>query len=365
MVSCATARTLHRTTTRRSPRRSYCLLALGALMASGAAQAELYCVATSTQLLDALVSARGGGASEIRIRTGSYNVVGGSFAALNVVDATDLAISGGWNAACTAVTATSPDQTLLNAQSTGRLLEVNFPQNSANQVSFSYLRFQGGVSATPEAGCVTVLGAASANARVLFDINSFRLCSNDSAGSALRVRVANTQVFVRGNLFVDNASNDGALQLASFGNSTFYATNNTLTNNLSADGAGGINFVGSAASDTFAISNNVVWANGPAANRLDISLVGSFTGTFSNNLIGASSTIAAGLVNSGTLTINPGFVSSGDFRPGEGSPLRNSGTNSAPGGNNFIDFDFAPRQQGPRVDRGAFEFREIFANGFE
>lgn len=101
------------------------------------------------------------------------------------------------------------------------------------------------------------------------------------------------------------------------------------------------------------------------ANRQDVSFVGSFTGTFSNNLVGASSTIAAGLVNTGTLSIDPLFVSAGDFRPREGSPLRNSGTNSAPGGNNFIDFDFAPRQQGSRVDRGAFEFREIFANGFE
>lgn len=237
MPSTATTRTLDRATTAcLRPRRSIAVLVLGALLASGAAQAELYCVATSTQLLDALVSARGGGASEIRIRTGSYNVVGGSFTLLNVVDATDLAISGGWNAACTAVTATSPDQTLLNAQSTGRSLEVNFPQNSSNQVSFSYLHFQGGVAATLDAGCVTVLGAGSTAARVLFDLNSFRLCSNDSAGSALRVRVANTQVFVRGNLFVDNTSSDGALLLGSLGNSIFYATNNTLTNNLTADG---------------------------------------------------------------------------------------------------------------------------------
>lgn len=351
----------------RSQRRplSLGLLAIGAWLLSGAAQAEVYCASTSTQLLDALLSARNGGASEIRIVAGSYNLVGGSFAALNVVDATDLDVSGGWNAACTTRTATSPDQTLLNAQSTGRLLEVNFPQGSSNQVSFSYLRFQGGVSATADAGCVNVIGAASTAARVTFDLNSFRLCSSDSAGSALRVRVTNTQVYVRGNLFVDNSSSDGALQLASTGNADFYATNNTLTNNIAPDGAGGINFVGSAATDTFAITNNVVWANGPTASRLDVAFVGTFTGTFSNNLVGASSIIAAGLVSTATLTVDPLFVSSGDARPREGSPLRNSGTNAVPGGNNFIDFDFAPRQQGARVDRGAFEFREVFANGFE
>lgn len=364
MHSPITSRAAHPARSQRQSR-TLRLLILGGLLLSGAAQAELYCVGTPTQLLDALVSARNGGASEIRVRTGSYNFVGGAFAALNVVDASDLAMSGGWNAACTAVTATSPDQTLLNAQSTGRLLEVNFPQGSGNTVSFNYLRFQGGVSTTPDAGCVNVIGAASTSASVLFDLNSFRLCSSDSAGSALRVRVTNTQVYVRGNLFLDNSSSDGALQVASTGNSAFYVTNNTLTNNAAPDGAGGINFVGTAASDTFAITNNVVWANGPAASRLDIAFVGTFAGTFSNNLVGASSIIAAGLANTNTLTVDPLFVSAGDFRPREGSPLRNSGTNAVPGGNNFIDFDFAPRQQGARVDRGAFEFREVFANGFE
>lgn len=347
------------------PQRSAALLALCAMLAAGGAHAEMYCVGTSSELATAMVNARGGGASEIRIRTGSYNVVGGAFAALNVVDATDLAMSGGWNAACTQVTATSPDQTLLNAQSTGRLLEVNFPQGSSNQVSFNYLRFQGGTSATSDAGCVNVVGTSSSSARVLFDINSFRLCTSSSGGSALKVRVTNTEVYVRGNLFVDNSSSDGALQLASTGNSAFYVTNNTVTGNAAPDGAGGINFIGSAASDTFAISNNVVWANGPVANRLDLSFVGTFTGTFANNLVGASSIIAPGLTNTATLTSDPMFAGVVDYRPSAGSPLRNGGTNAATGGNNFIDFEFAPRQQGVRIDRGAYEFREVFANGFE
>lgn len=342
----------------------FALLAPCALLLSGAAQAELYCVGTSTELVNALVNSRGGGASEIRIRTGSYNVVGGPFAALNVVDASDLSMSGGWNAGCTSVTATSPDQTLLNANATGRLLEVNFPQGASNRVSFAYLRFQGGQSATPDAGCVNVVSAASNSASVYFDLNSFRLCNSGSGGSALKTNVVNTLIYLRGNLFVDNSSSDGALQLKSTGNSAFFVTNNTIANNAAPDGSGGINFIGTA-NDIFDVSNNVVWANGPSASRLDLSFVGTVNGTFANNLVGASSVIPATLVNTGTLTSDPRFVNVIDPRPTATSPMRNSGINSPPGGTTGIDFDFAPRQAGPRVDRGAFEFREVFANGFE
>lgn len=47
------------------------------------------------------------------------------------------------------------------------------------------------------------------------------------------------------------------------------------------------------------------------------------------------------------------------------SPLRNNGLVNPPGGAPTQDFAGIPRSAGGRIDRGAYEFDELFINGFE
>ena len=72
----------------------------------------------------------------------------------------------------------------------------------------------------------------------------------------------------------------------------------------------------------------------------------------------------SGVVNNNTLSVNPGFIASVDLRPRAHSPLRDSGANPV-GGALALDFESNFRIFGPAIDRGAYEFVNVFENGFE
>lgn len=344
------------------------LLAAIGFAVANQAHAELYCVSTSTQLLNAIASANGGGASEIRVRSGVYSFTpSGSAAAINITDASDLEISGGWNTGCTQVTATSPDATVLSAQGLGRLLDIRMSGQHTNEIGLTYLSFRQAVSGPVDGGCVNIVSLFGASGAVRLDLNSFRLCTGSTAGTALRAQVDSIQMRLRGNLFVDNASTGAGVAFTFAGpGSTVYISNNTLSRNVSgqASGVGGLRVDGSSSGFVW-MTNNVLWGNqgGAGVNATDLSILNA-TGVATTNLVGSQLNASMSFSSINRIQADPLFTSN-DFRPQERSPLRNAGLNSVNGGILGVDLARDIRVQGGRIDIGAYEFGEVFANGFE
>jgi hypothetical protein len=324
------------------------------------AHAELYCVTTNTQLMNAIASAQGGGASQIRMRTGTYLLATNQATpALSIVDTSDLSISGGWNTGCTAQTASSPDQTILNALSSGRLLDIEYPTGSSHEISFSMLSFRGGMSSSPlSAGCVYAESLAGSNARLIFELVSFRGCTNSGGSAALRVDLDGVLFALRSSVASGNSYSGNNIFLRGLGGSTFTVTNNTITSSSNVTGAG--IYLAGLATDFFRLSNNIVHANGP----FDLFVESNVFALLNNNHIGVTSVIPVGVTVNAMSTGDPGFVT-GSLHLKADSPARNSGWNAAPGGLPTTDFSLNPRILGGQVDRGAYEFDGFFANGFE
>ena len=116
--------------------------------------------------------------------------------------------------------------------------------------------------------------------------------------------------------------------------------------------------------DLIWFTNNVLWNNGTGTGY-DL-LVGNGTPmVLSNNLVGEMAPLPAGVVNNNLLLgVDPRFTNVVNFYPRADSPLRNSGVNPV-GGIGVLDFAGENRVTGPQIDRGAYEFQELFANGFE
>ncbi len=338
-------------------------LALAMLLLATHAQAEVYCVITNTQLINAIAAAQGGGASQIRVRTGTYVIATTpSTPALEIADTSDLSISGGWNTGCTAQTASSPDQTILNALSSGRLLDIEFPNGSSNEISFSMLSFRGGITNSPlSAGCVFAESLAGAGARLIFDLVSFRGCANGPSGTTagLRANLNGVLFVLRSSVFSGNLLNGGnAMGLQGLGGTTHTLTNNTFASNT-LPGFAGI-YISGFPTDFFRLSNNIIHGNG----TVDLYLENDVFALLNNNHIGVTSILGAGVTENAATTGDPGFVP-GSLHLKANSPARNSGLNAAPGGLPTTDFSLNPRILGGQVDRGAYEFDGFFANGFE
>ena len=59
------------------------------------------------------------------------------------------------------------------------------------------------------------------------------------------------------------------------------------------------------------------------------------------------------------------FESGNGYRPKPGSALVNAGDPSAAGGIPSVDLDGNARSLGGPIDRGAYEWKPLFASGFE
>lgn len=337
------------------------------------ASAELYCVANASQLVNAVNAASASAsASEIRVRTGSYTVTpaAGQYALTLTGDA-DLTFSGGWtDSNCTLRGTLNPEQTVIGAGGVGRLMKVQFLQGRENTISISGISFRSGLTDNFDPACLLVHSPlTTANrAELYLDRNAFRLCQSQPASgspsvSALTIDSSNLNVYVRNNVVADTFGGDYAAVMIARVNSTFYVNNNTFANNPNSRGLN-IRCSENRTDLFFWVANNVFW-NSSAGTLGDFSTNYLCAGVLSRNLIGQTDgALGPGITETGTISVDPGFMSIVDFRPKANSPLRNSGGAAAAG---YLDRDFFGeiRVQGGTIDRGAHEFGELFVNGFE
>jgi hypothetical protein len=336
-----------------------------ALLLCEGARANTFCVGTAAQLLSALNSSFGGAATDIRVRTGSYNfVASGSSAAIVVQETADLTVSGGWNSNCTAVTASNPDQTILNADFSGRLMDVTVL--NASTFTVTGLSFRGGTTTGNRAGCLTVETEVGSSAQIYVDRNSFRLCQTGTSGltSGLLVLGRSATVWVRGNVAMDNSGSDGSIRLSGLGNAVYNTSNNTVINNFtSVGGTPGVVLSGQS-SDFHRFSNNLLRNNRFATERRDL-VIFAPAGIVNHNAYEVLLDMSQTMVINQTISADPLFVSATNPRLRPDSPLRDTG-GVVSGGTLAVDFDGAARVQGTVIDRGAFEISEfIFRDGFQ
>lgn len=324
-----------------------------------------YCVSTATELDAAFgAAAQSTEASEIRVKEGFYALapIGGSVFALQTASSSNLTISGGWAGANCSSQVLDPEATVLSGGGSKGVMRFFLVSQAQTEIEISNLSFW------QSPACLEIESDAGSDGVVRIDRNAFRLCQiNPGNGSALRVTARSVDVYVRNNLFVDNASTTGVVRLGGLGGSIFHVSNNTVVNNPQfAPGGGGPGGMQLSAqsSDLYYFSNNVLWNNG-TGNGYDLLVNANTPIVLNSNTIGERAPLPVGAIDIDTqLGIDPDFTSSVDFHPRRDSPLRNRGINPT-GGALAIDFLGAPRVQGGKIDRGAFEVAEVFGNGFE
>ena len=349
---------------------------LAAAMLPGVASAELYCVSTSTQLVNAVAAANASaGASEIRVVAGRYSITppGGGYA-LTIDGEGDLLLTGGWSGAtCQTRGSLNPELTLLGTGGVGKLMEVVFPFERAATIEISGVGFRSALSNDTEPACLRILSERTFDTRntLILDRNSFRLCNNTANAvgpSTLKVDARNLNAYIRNNVVADNGGSDDVVRLLARSSTTMFVSNNTIAFNPRAVGGlprTALSIAGTDVSSFFWIVNNVGSNNGNSGSGLSdfAESTGVTAGIVSHNLF-RTIAVSPSLTFINNLQSDPLLTSSVDLRVTAASPLRNSGV--TPNGS-ALDRDSLGMQrvQGGRIDRGAFEFEELFNNGFE
>jgi hypothetical protein len=337
---------------------------------------RIVCVASTPDLSDALAtlanSASNTDSDELRIRTGTYLAPAGGWVGA-VTTHHDLVIRGGYtDEGCTQQT-NDASATILDGHDSVGVMAIDTPLIPNSNIEISGLTFQNGNATAPFGNVAGGLRVGDSGpisgGNILIERNIFRSNVGDSPiGSSMAgglVAATDGQsLIVRNNLFVNNSAKNSAA-LVVYSNNAIDVSNNTFTGNQSTDTTLQqrviIDF------STFGgllLSNNIFWGNAITPGVFDIDLGGQFVGaTLANNDIESST--GTPVADVGTVSVDPEFVGSTDFRLARTSPLIDAGINDAPGGLATIDLDGSPRVEQGSVDLGAFESSYIFANGFE
>ncbi len=350
------------------PFRHLAFTATAFLAMSSVAQAKLWCVADTQQLRSALTTAQSSVESdEIRLVSG-YITTDLSYAGVRwryqTSNSGDLDMSGGWNGACTAH-GNDPSATRLNAASFGPAFELVVDAGASPGIRFSRFTVQDGVAPDFQTvGGLSVRVASGAAPSIRLErLILFRNASLNPNGGGLGASVSGGQLYVLGNwILMNDATSAAGGALTAIFPGTVYFNHNTVTMNRSdnPNGVGGFTLAGVG---TYWLANNVLHGNTrqggvPSDLRVDDGL-----GILRNNHIGALAGTPGS--NSGMSSGDPRFTPGGYDAPTALSPLRNCGFPTPNGGLPSTSFLGDERVAGGTVDRGAFEFQEIFGNSFD
>lgn len=340
------------------------MILIAALLSTPAAAVD-YCVGNGDELQSAMTTAANTAASDqIRLRAGVYQRTLDSApgeAAMFIYESQQsgsLVLSGGWNAGCT-VRSLNPLASVLFGQNQHRVLEIRtFGQSTASIVVYN-LGLAGGFSNSNQGAALGRFDLFSSGGSVL-DVTHVDFSGGEAINSpAVSMQTSTGRISFWNNVVHFNESSAQHLvSVAAAEGTTIDVTNNTITQNAS----GPFNAVALQGLGTVQLYNNVLWGN---ASAFDVSRTQTLTLDARANHIGMPSSSMAGALDTTSgdpLLVNP---SGSDHRPRAGSPLRNSGVASPPGGAPTQDYAGIPRNAGGRIDRGAFEFDELLVDGFE
>lgn len=354
------------------------LLACPLLLAAATCDAVTSrCVATSTQLADALEEASHPVADTtfiIRIREGLYasDAATGPFR-LAIRRAGQLVdVSGGWSGAAGGCDHQSfdPSRTTLIGGPTRKSFYLNL-SNALDTGAMAYLHdisFSNPNYTQADGGaCLSGLVGSGNSARI--DRVQLHDC-HATVGSHASMRMDNEGDLTVRNLAArsGSAAENGGIAVFTSGVGTSRLAQISVTGTQTAASVpfgSGITLANFGSSLTH-LANSVSWGNDDDPLAVDIATSGAgvvLTRTHYGILGGLpDANLAPG---SG----DPGFVADGDPRPGPSSPLIDGGVGDPPGGSGAFDCDGHARVVGLAVDIGAFEWAPpadpVFADGFE
>lgn len=359
-----------------------CLLSLFTLLlASMNASAAIWCATNATDFQNMLNAAANSADDDvIRLRYGKFIATGGvdGFTYVSGNDGA-LTISGNWFGSQALPNACVEQQpkhqtTWLSGSGQRRVLTASMTSMSPGVLRIEQVQFEDGVAGVSSfGGCVSI---ASAYGTVQIERSIFEHCIaplGDGGGLSLQAKTAQ----FRGNLFHHNTARRGAAAFIDGRGGVLVLNSNTIADNLAegmAGAAGGVQFIHSGldgATTAVWASNNIMWGNSAGTDRydLDISMLSAGAAVLRYNHLGAvKGTPAAS--SSNTTSGDPRFVLPtrdvyDDYALDAASVAHNSGISAPVGGVTAVDIKGLKRVQGTSIDRGAFEFDELFGNGFD
>lgn len=349
------------------------LASLALLAAAPLAQAEILCVNTDAQLVAAFASAQSAGATEIRVRAGLYTLVSAdpNTPSLSYSGQSDLTVTGGWTGPNNTCASRLPDAdaTVLSAASTGPLMRIYAFSQSNVVVELRGLSLRSGRTASSQfSACLTIESDVGSNAEFIIEQNTFRNCTHTGTvganAGAIDMVLRDAAARLRSNVITGSFGAPGVASLSALGNSTYYFSNNTVTGNAAIPGRTGpfgVQLSGNTNDNAWWIQNNVLWGNGGTDLFINTNVQPAVT----RNIIGTHTPLPGGSFDIANLYgVDPGFVGNGNLRPRADSPMRNSGSTVA-GGLASTDAAGLPRWIGNSVDRGAYEYDELFGDSFD
>lgn len=327
------------------------------------AQAAFFCVGTSAELQNALMTAASNGTSDtIQVRIGVYTGTSAVSFAYSTAQNFDLNLEGGYLAGCGSRSA-NPGGTVLSGSGVRKVLQMTGSPGTSGAIRVDRLTVRDGV-AVERGGGLQIGGGGFAGdlviERVYFDNNEAQFGGGLSVGTEGRVTLRNS-------LFRSNSASQGAASAEILANAAsaletrVHIGNNTVFGGQCTSGCstGGMVLTGNA---RFALFNNLFAMND--GNDIQILTTLTVTELAYNNINQLSGTpdLSIGNLN----VANPQFVDflNDDFRLTFGSLMRNAGTGGYDAGS--FDFSGGIRINDGQIDIGAFENAEIlFKAGFE